>query len=298
MDAQRLTARAGKGTDEFPTFSETHSYGQGTTKVVRIAMNGVLSRNTESSLFASVNPLRNAIRQIRAARQDPKVAGIILEVDSPGGELTAADEFYDELLRFRQSREDRRVLVLVHGMAASGGYYIALPADHIMAQPTAIIGSIGVILQSFNLKELGDRIGVKDTTIKSGAHKDLLNPLREPDAEELALLQDNIDAMYARFLQLIYAHRNIPMEQLRQLADGRIFTAEQAKDANLVDAIGYWPDALAACARLLRVEDLYVVTYRANTGFFEMMFQPMEALLHHIQMQFPMQPKMQALWQP
>jgi protease-4 len=261
----------GRGEDEFPSFSETHSYGMGTTKVVRVGFAGILSRELDGGWLGSVDPVEDCLRQIRAARQDEEVAAILFEVDSPGGEVTAADEIHRELMLFKESREDRRIVVLVHDMAASGGYYVSVPADRIWAQPTALIGSIGVILQTLNVQGLSEKIGVTDTTIKSGRNKDMLNPFHPVDPEQVALLQESIDAMHARFVDLVAQGRSLKKADLRPLADGRLFTAEEALKHGLIDGIGYWDEAFDETAALLGVDDLYVVTYQTERSFFEQM---------------------------
>lgn len=259
----------GEGEDEFPRFTETHSYGSGTTKVVRINFTGVLTRELDGGWFGTVDPVENALRQIRAARQDDKVNAIILEIDSPGGEVTAADEIHRELMLFKDRDPNRKITVLVHDLAASGGYYIALPANRIIAQPTALIGSIGVLLQTLNIQGLSEKLGVTDTTIKSGKNKDMLNPFHPVDPEQVKLLQAAIDAMHDRFVDLTAAGRKIKKADLKALADGRLFTAEEALQLQLIDAIGYWDEAMAATCDLLGVKEILVVTYQSQKGFLD-----------------------------
>ena len=261
--------RGGGGEDEFPDYSETHSYGAGTAKVVRIAFMGVMTRELDVGWLGTADPVEECLRQIRAARQDDEVAGLLFEVDSPGGEVTAADEIHRELTLFKESRADRKIVVLVHDLAASGGYYVSVPADRIVAQPTALVGSIGVILQTLNVHGLGEKIGVTDTTIKSGKNKDLLNPFRPVDPEQIALLQESIDVLHARFVELVAQGRGLKADAVRPLADGRIFTAEEALKRKLIDAIGYWDEAFAEMAGLLGADDLHVVTYQTQKSFLE-----------------------------
>ncbi|MCU0781371.1 MAG: signal peptide peptidase SppA [Akkermansiaceae bacterium] len=258
-----------RGEDEFPLFAETHSYGSGTAKVVRIWYTGVLAREIDGGWLESIDPVEDCLRQIRAARQDAEVAAILLEVDSPGGEVTAADEIHRELTLFKESDPNRKIVVLVHDLAASGGYYISVPADRIVAQPTALVGSIGVLLQTLNIQGLSEKIGVTDTTIKSGKNKDLLNPFRPVDPEQVALLQESIDTMHARFVDLVARGRGLKKSEVKPLADGRIYTAEEALERKLIDAIGYWDEAFAETCRLLGVDDLYVVTYQVEKTFLE-----------------------------
>ena len=152
-------------------------------------------------------------------------------------------------------------------MAASGAYYISLPADRILAQPTALIGSIGVILQTLNIQGLSDKLGVTDTTIKSGRNKDLLNPFHPVDPEQIALLQDSVDAMHERFVNLIAEGRGLKKSDLKSIADGRLFTAADALKHQLIDGIGYWDDAMAATAEMLGVEDILVIGYETQNTF-------------------------------
>lgn len=292
-------APEGRGEDEFPQFTETHSYGAGTAKVVRIWFTGILTRELDGGWLGSLDPVEDCLRQIRAARQDEAVAGIILEVDSPGGDVTAADEIHRELMLFKESRADRKLTVLIHDQAASGGYYISTPADRIVAQPTALIGNIGVILQTFNIQGLSEKLGVTDTTIKSGKHKDLLNPFQPVDPEEVQLLQASIDAMHARFVDLVAAGRGLKKTAVKELADGRLFTAEEALKNRLVDAIGYWEETLDEMCDLLGVDDLFVVTYASEKGFFEQLLG-VRARLPGLQALFSaaVTPRRQYLWRP
>ena len=257
------------GEDEFPRFSEIHSYGSGTAKVVRIWVSGVLTRQLDGGWFGPVDPVEDVLRQVRAARQDDSVAAILLEIDSPGGEVTCADEIHRELLLFKNSRDNRKIVALVHDMAASGGYYVALPADRILAQPTALVGSIGVIMQSLNFRGLSEKIGVTDTTIKSGRNKDLLNPFQPVDPEQVRLLQLSVDAMHRRFVDLIAQGRNLDKATVEPLADGRLFTADEAVANRLVDAIGYWDDAMAETASLLGADGVFVVSYQIEASFLD-----------------------------
>jgi protease-4 len=261
---------AHRAQDEFPSLREIWSYGEGDSKVVRIAVEGVIAREAGGGLFGMpVDKIEDILSQIRSAGDDDKVRGIILEVDSPGGAITPSDEIYDALLKFKEGSDGRRVVVFVRDLAASGGYYVSMAADWIVAEPTSVIGSIGVIIQSLNLKGLGEKLGIADTTIKSGANKDLLNPFVDLPPEQRALLQEMIDSMYEHFLAIVQASRKIDEETLRPLADGRIFIAEKAKDLNLIDEIGYWEDAMDAMAELLDVEGVKVIRYERQPRFIE-----------------------------
>lgn len=288
------------GEDDHPRFSEKHSYGSGTNKVVRISFSGIITRESERGFFSMyTDPTDKLLRQIRAARKDADVRGILLEIDSPGGEITAADEIYHELMEFKRVKEDGRVVALIHDMAASGGYYIIAPADRIVAQPTSIIGSIGVIMQTYNIKALSEKLGITDTTIKSGKNKDMLNPFRDVDPAQVALLQESVDDMYARFLDIIATNRPIPLKKLKALADGRIFTSTQALEHKLIDQIGYRDDAMRVMEEVLDVPHIYVVTYERTKTFMEQLF---EARMPDLSLQSILAedntPRRMAIWKP
>ncbi len=250
------------GFDEVPRVQQRWSYGQGDVKVVRIPVSGIITREAQGGFLAPpVDKIERIIGHIRAATEDEDVRGLILEVDSPGGAISPSDELHHAVRTFRESREDRRVVMFTRDMAASGGYYVGVAADWLIAEPTAIVGSIGVLMSTLNWHELSRDIGVRDTTIKSGQNKDLLNPFREVDPDQVALLQDVVDTMHERFRGIVHSRRNIPGAALDTLADGRIFSAEEALEQDLIDEIGYWDEAVSRMAALLGEEDVKVIRY-------------------------------------
>lgn len=283
---QKLSARSitqDRAVDEYPELTEVWSYGDGDVKVARIAVEGVILREVEAGLLAApVNMVDSVLAQIRTARADSDVRGIILEVDSPGGGITASDEIYRALVDFRESDTGRVVVVFMRDLAASGGYYVSLGGDWLIAQPTTVLGSIGVIMQTLNLKGLSEKIGISDVTIKSGENKDLLNPFTDVDPKQRALLQEMIDSMFEHFLAIVRTNRPmIPAADLRELADGRLFVAQQALKLKLVDQIGYWDDALAKTAELLKTESVKVVRYEQHLDFWTWLMSvrsPMQSL--------------------
>ncbi len=299
---ERIASRASDhdhGVDEFPDLTEVWSWGEGTVKVARIFVEGVILRDVEDGLFSTpVNMVDAALAQIRAAQADDEVKGILLEVDSPGGGITASDEIYRALRRFRDSSEGRVVVVFMRDLAASGGYYVAMAGDWLIAQPTTVLGSIGVIMQSLNIKGLSEKIGVTDVTIKSGANKDLLNPFTDVDPAQRKLLQDMIDAMYEHFLGIVQASRpNIPAAELRALADGRLFVGPQAERLKLVDEIGFWDDALARVAELLDVDTVKVIRYEQPVDFWNWLMS-VRSPIQPSSWRAQMRPRFLYLWQP
>ena len=253
--------------DEEPLFEEIWSSGDGDVKVVRLELSGLIMRGAEEKLFGvATDPVETLLRQIRCATKDEAVRSILLEVDSPGGAVTPSDEIYEALRRFRASEEGRFVVVHIRDVGASGAYYVAMAADYLMAEPTAIVGSVGVIMQSLNMKGLSDKIGLSAVTIKSGENKDLLNPFEEVNTNQVALLQEVVDGMQDRFAGLVVEARGL---ESRALLDGRIFLAEAALQAGLIDGVGYLDQALAKVAELMEVDDLYVVRYEQKRDIWD-----------------------------
>lgn len=254
------------GADEFPDMREVWAYGGGDAKVVTIPLKGMIVLDEDGGFFASVaGSAGAALRSIQRATRDDKVDGIILDIDSGGGGITACDILYNALLEFKDARDGRKVVACFGDVAASGAYYVALAADHIVAHPTTLTGSIGVLLQTFNVRKLGEKVGVEDVTIKSGANKDILNPFGQLSEDQRGMLQGIVDSMHERFASLVAEGRGLPMDKVREIADGRVFVSARAMEHGLLDEIGYWEDAVAAAAMLLHVDDVRV--YRYEKGF-------------------------------
>jgi len=284
--------------DEYPSFEEEWSYGEGEVKVVRLQLTGIIARESEAGWFETPrDKIEDLTLAIRAARNDGDVKAIILEIDSPGGGITPSDELFNELNLFKQSAEGRKVIVFLRDLAASGGYYVAMSGDWLVAQPTTVIGSIGVIMQTLNWKVLSDKIGVTDTTIKSGDNKDMLNPFRESNPEEIALLQKMIDAMHERFRGIVATSRGLDLTALDDIADGRIFTSDEALKLKLIDQIGYWDEVVNKTADLLGVDAIKVVRYYQSYSFWDYFAgikHPLASPLAHLNKG----PSFQYLWKP
>ncbi len=287
------------GVDEFPQLERTWSYGSGDTTVVRIPIFGVLTRSASSGMFNEVtDPVGDVLLCIQDATKDEEVMAIILEVDSPGGEVTASDVIYKALLDFKKAKKGRKVVALFGDVAASGAYYIAMASDYILVQPTTITGSIGVLISTMNFKELGDMLGVKDVTIKSGVNKDMLNPLAEVSPAHLAIMQGVVDEVYGRFVTLVAEGRKLPEPTVRALADGRILTAKQAMEAQLVDGVGYWDDAVEKTAELVGVKTVKVFKYEQRRSLWDLLRASAGSRLSLTELLEPKSPRLMYLWKP
>ena len=237
------------GADEYPDLEEVWSYGEPPESadhiVVRIPLEGTILLG-EDDWRRETGTASAALESIRRATQDETVSGILMEIDSPGGGVTASDILYKALLDFKAARRNRAVVVLMGDLCASGGYYVSAAADYIVAHPTTETGSIGVIMSSLNVKELADRFGVRNISITSGTNKTILSPFHEMTDEQKALLQAQVDAIHGRFVSLVAKGRGLSEEDVRKFADGRLILAPDAIRLGLVDEIGYFDDARAA----------------------------------------------------
>lgn len=258
------------GEDECPLLSEVWSYGLASdladAKVVRIPLSGAIMLD-EESWYTRSGSATEALAAIHYATLDPSVDGIILEIDSPGGSVTASDILWDALGKFKSASTNRAVLVHMGDLCASGGYYVSMAADEIMALPTTMTGSIGVILSSYNIRQLAEKIGIKDVSVASGDNKAMLNPFHDLTPEQETILRKMIDSMHGRFVGIVAEGRDLPREKIEPIADGRIFLASEALDLGLIDAIGYFEDAYDRMNDLLGVEDSHVVRYKREESF-------------------------------
>lgn len=181
------------------------------------------------------------VRQLVSFKKDDSIKAVILRVDSPGGAVAPSQEIHDEVIRVAAKKP---VVVSMASVAASGGYYVSIPAHRIVANPGTITGSIGVIMQFTNLEELYGKLGLKSLVVKSGEHKDIASPFRPMTSEDRKILQGVIDDVYDQFVSAVAEGRNLSVEKVRNLADGRIFTGRQAKEIGLVDELGGMQDAV------------------------------------------------------
>ncbi|GJL78517.1 MAG: multidrug transporter [Nitrospinaceae bacterium] len=186
---------------------------------------------------------REIVQQLRKFQRAPNVKGIILRIDSPGGAVGPSQEIYNAVVKIKEDGK-KKIFASLGSVAASGGYYIASPADEIFANPGTLTGSIGVIMAFSNIQDLISKIGVKPEVIKSGEFKDAGSPVRPISTEERQLLQNLVDDVHLQFVEDVAKGRNLSTEDVKQLADGRVFTGRQAKKLDMVDQLGGLQDAI------------------------------------------------------
>jgi protease-4 len=232
-------------------------------KVLMIDVDGMISSALETGIFArEKSVVARVFERLERAAADPWVKAVILRLDTPGGEVTASDIVYHEVLRFKE-RTGLPVVGLMMSVAASGGYYIASACDVIVAHPSTLTGSIGVISIFPSVEALMAKVGVKVNIIKSGPAKDSGSPFRDMTDDEKKLFQGIIDEYYEGFLAVVARGRKgkIQAADLRTIADGRVYTAPQALKLGLIDAIGYFDDAFGKARNLASLKSARLVSY-------------------------------------
>ncbi len=244
--------------------------GEGADKIAVINISGVISSKARSGplgLKSKVSITARITEELDLISADNKVKAVILKINSPGGGVTTCDIIAHELKLFKEKKNIPVVAILMD-VAASGGYYIAMSADKLIAHPTTVTGSIGVIAFNLNASGLMEKIGITDRSIKSGEFKDIGSPLREMTKKDRAVLQSVIDSMYQRFLDVVDEGRPaLDRATIKLLADGRIYTAPQALKLKLIDEIGYMDSAVASAKELAGIESARLVTYSAPGSY-------------------------------
>ena len=237
--------------------------GTADDKILVIPITGVISDTPNSRIMRTMPGLvQEVVSHLRLAETDDHVKAVLLKIDTPGGTTTASDILYHEILSFKQ-RTGKKVVVCMMNLATSGGYYVSLPADVIMAHPTTVTGSVGVILMRPEVSGFMEKIGVGVQVNKSGENKDMGSPFRPTTPAEENMLQELADALGRRFVDLVQQHRGLDGQRLATVADARVFLADAAVSAGLVDKIGYLSDAVDEAKAVAALDaDARVVVYR------------------------------------
>ena len=239
--------------------------GSGTDKILLIPVNGLISDMPKKGLIhTSASVVEQIVSQINKAEKDKQIKAVLFKINSPGGTITASDLLYHEISSFKE-RTGTKITVSMMDVATSGAYYISLPADLIMAHPTTVTGSVGVIYLQPKVGGLMDKIGLGVDVKKYGKNKDMGSPFRDSSEEEQKLMQKAVNDFGERFIRLVQKHRKPERQALSEISTARVFLAEEALKLGLVDKIGYLSDAVKESKMLAGIsKDARVVVYRRN----------------------------------
>lgn len=236
------------------TFTHKVSLGD---KVALVRVTGVILDSTD------------VIDELKEYANNSSIKAIILRIDSPGGAVAPSQEIYEEIIKIK---EKKKVIVSMGTVAASGGYYIAAPADKIVANAGTLTGSIGVIMEIPNISGLMQKIGVETQVIKSGEHKDIASMFKSLRPEEKQILQNVLDDVHNQFIRAVSDGRKKKFEDIKKLADGRIFTGKMAKELGLVDELGNLQDAIMLAGKLSGIKgEPEVVQKKEKFSFMEIL---------------------------
>jgi protease-4 len=243
-------------------------------RVLRIPVEGAIAEQASPLIGAAGGTVSFVKRHLELAARDSSIVAVLLDINSPGGGVTASDEIH-RLIRKFDEENDKPVVAMFGDMAASGGYYIAAACDEIWARPTTITGSIGVIISTLNYAEALEKIGVSQDPILDPRtpHKDMLSPSKKADEEEIAIVRSIVSEMYERFVEIVDEGREqLDRDQVIALADGRIYSAQQALDNGLVDRILDTDEAFARIRELAEVDEANLVEYRRKPNLADLLF--------------------------
>jgi len=239
--------------------------GKAKEKILLINIQGIISTKPNERLLRTFpSMVEEIVSQLRLAEKDPNIKAVLLKIESPGGSSTASDILYHEIMAYKE-KTNVKIAVIMMGVAASGGYYVSLPADYILAHPTTITGSIGVILIQPKVVGLMEKVGLEVETNTSGTNKDMGSPFRPNTAAEKEIFQGITDGLGRRFLELVAQHRDLEPSALKAASTARVYLAEEAKQLGLIDAVGYLSDAIKQTQKMADLPDnVRVVTYRRS----------------------------------
>lgn len=246
--------------------TETYQEGIGQTIAI-LNVNGTIA-DTSDSLSSGTDTYNHPIflSEIEDAFTNPDIKAIVLAINSPGGGVYESDQIYQKLTDLK-ARYPKPLVVYMGSMAASGGYYISMPADRIIANKYTMTGSIGVIMETYNYSQLAEKVGIQEVIFKSGKNKDILNPMREITAEEKQIMQAMIDEYYGYFVDIVSQGRKMDRQTVLKVADGRVYTATQAKALGLIDQISDLDGAISEAAKMINETNPKVIQYKNENLF-------------------------------
>jgi len=246
------------------SLDETVVSGEGKDKILLMDVSGVISSKEKRGMLPfqkEVSIVSRVREELKKAANDERIKGLVIKINSPGGMVTASDIINREINKFKEEKR-MPVIACIVDLAASGGYYVAVSADTIMAHPTSVTGSIGAIALKFNAQGLMEKIGIENETITAGDKKDFLSPLRPMTKEEREIIQEMLNNLHERFMNVVAKGRkDLSLEQVRMLADGRVFVAEKALEEKLIDEIGYLDDAIDLVKKRAGIDKAKVIVY-------------------------------------
>lgn len=220
-------------------------FGRGGGSVAIVKLDGVI---TDDMVEPQRGGRENVLAQLRRAERDRNVKGVVLRVNSPGGSAAASQALYDQIRRLRAG--GKPVVVYFTDVAASGGYYVGAAGDRIVSQPATITGSIGVIITTYDLRGLYEKVGVQERVIKSGPYKDILSTSRDITPEERQIIEKLIGDSLDQFVKVVAEGRQLPEAEVRRIADGRVISGTEAQRLRLVDEVGDEQRAIRLAAEL------------------------------------------------
>ena len=237
--------------------------GDAPGKVLVVHIRGNISDAPQRRLVSTrPSMVQEVVAQLRKAEKDSEIKAVLLKINSSGGSATASDILYNEIVAFK-TKTQAKVVVALMDFAASGGYYVSLPADHILAHPTTITGSVGVVFLRPDVGGLLDKIGVGVDVSKTGKNKDMGSPFRQATAEEKQIVQNMIDRLGQRFINRIAEHRRLDSQSLKEISTARIFLADEALKLGMIDRVGYIREAVSTAKSLAGLpENAKVIVYR------------------------------------
>ena len=268
-------------TDASDPLKESVLQGTEKGKILIISLRGIISTRPDDGMLRSMpSMIQEVVSQLHMAETDPEIKCVLLKVDSPGGTATASAILYHEIMAFKQ-RTQAKIVVCMMDIAASGGYYVSLPADLIFAHPTTITGSVGVVFMRPNITGLIDKIGFSMDVSKSGPNKDMGSPFRQATAEEELILQDVTDGLADQFLDRVEKHRGLSPVTLANISSAQVYLAAEAKGLGLIDRVGYLDEALTEAMRISGLsEKAKVVVYRRTVFPNDNLYNPLTTGSH------------------
>jgi len=247
-------------------------------------------------VFGPIVTASKTVKQIKKFAKDKSIKGILLHIDSPGGGVAPSQEIYQALL---EAKKKKPVVASMASLGASGGYYIALGTDKIVANPGTITGSIGVIIGFMNMRSLFSKVGLEPIVVKSGKFKDIGNPNREFTKEDRAVIQSVIDDVYGQFVEAVSQNRNIKLKEVLKLADGRIYSGRQAYDRKLVDELGTFSDAVKILAKMAGIKgEPQIVRDEEKYLFLKELLSEKLSIIDRIDSAIAIRPGVNYLWLP